>query len=122
MLPCTTLHPRARAELRFDCRVTNITADNIITLTPGTGMTETIPVRLVIGADGAYSSTRTSLMRLTRIDYSQRYIEHGYKVRAGNTHVALPCRNSAHTHMHACMNAHTHGIVVPSLATRVTRC
>lgn len=85
-------------------------------------MTETIPVRLVIGADGAYSSTRTSLMRLTRIDYSQRYIEHGYKVRAGNTHVALPCRNSAHTHMHACMNAHTHGIVVPSLATRVTRC
>jgi hypothetical protein len=37
-------------------------------------MTETIPVRLVIGADGAYSATRTSLMRLSRIDYSQRYV------------------------------------------------
>lgn len=66
--PCVS-----RAELRFDCRITNITSDNIVTLTPSSGMTETIPVRLVIGADGAYSSTRTSLMRLTRIDYSQRY-------------------------------------------------
>jgi kynurenine 3-monooxygenase len=66
-------------ELRFDCRLTNITPDNIITVVPAHGTSEKIPVRAVIGADGAYSSARACLLRLSRIDYSQQYIEHGYK-------------------------------------------
>eukprot|EP00595_Chromulina_sp_UTEXLB2642_P002345 CAMPEP_0196767918 /NCGR_PEP_ID=MMETSP1095-20130614/42123_1 /TAXON_ID=96789 ORGANISM="Chromulina nebulosa, Strain UTEXLB2642" /NCGR_SAMPLE_ID=MMETSP1095 /ASSEMBLY_ACC=CAM_ASM_000446 /LENGTH=321 /DNA_ID=CAMNT_0042136761 /DNA_START=206 /DNA_END=1168 /DNA_ORIENTATION=+ len=34
---------------------------------------------LVIGADGAYSGTRDSLLRQGRINFSRKYIEHGYK-------------------------------------------
>lgn len=33
---------------------------------------------LIIGADGAYSSTRKELMRKIRFNYCQEYIEHGY--------------------------------------------
>ena len=33
---------------------------------------------LVVGADGAYSTMRKEVMRRTRMNYSQEYIEHGY--------------------------------------------
>jgi kynurenine 3-monooxygenase len=34
---------------------------------------------LIVGADGAYSATRRELMKKTRMNFSQRYIEHGYQ-------------------------------------------
>ena len=34
---------------------------------------------LVIGGDGAFSAVRASMQRLDRFDYSQDYLEHGYK-------------------------------------------
>jgi kynurenine 3-monooxygenase len=34
---------------------------------------------LVIGADGAYSSVRESMLKLGRINFSRQYISHGYK-------------------------------------------
>ena len=68
-----------RAEVRFETRLSTITPENVITIVPEHGTSERIPVRLVIGADGAYSSARAALLRLSRIDYSQEYIEHGYK-------------------------------------------
>ena len=34
---------------------------------------------LVIGADGAYSSVRENMLRQGRIDFSRKYIGHGYK-------------------------------------------
>ncbi len=33
---------------------------------------------LIVGADGAYSAMRRELMRKTRMNFSQEYIEHGY--------------------------------------------
>ena len=33
----------------------------------------------IIGADGAYSAIRSKMMRQDRFQYSQKYIEHGYK-------------------------------------------
>lgn len=33
----------------------------------------------IFGCDGAYSSVRRQMMRWGRLDYSQEYIEHGYK-------------------------------------------
>jgi kynurenine 3-monooxygenase len=34
---------------------------------------------LLIGADGAYSAVRASMQRRERFDYSQEYLDHGYK-------------------------------------------
>ena len=34
---------------------------------------------LIFGTDGAFSAVRSSLQRLPRFNYSQHYIEHGYK-------------------------------------------
>lgn len=34
---------------------------------------------LIIGADGAYSAVRASLLRLSRADFTRAYIAHGYK-------------------------------------------
>ncbi|HEX9650559.1 MAG TPA: NAD(P)/FAD-dependent oxidoreductase [Cyclobacteriaceae bacterium] len=34
---------------------------------------------VIIGSDGAFSAIRTSIMKTDRFDYSQFYIEHGYK-------------------------------------------
>ncbi|MBX3396429.1 MAG: FAD-dependent monooxygenase [Phycisphaerae bacterium] len=34
---------------------------------------------IVIGADGAFSPVRARMQRLDRFDYSQNYLEHGYK-------------------------------------------
>ena len=44
-----------------------------------TPATVRVRARLVLGCDGAYSCTRESMLRLTRMDFSRRYIDHGYK-------------------------------------------
>jgi len=44
-----------------------------------TGAHKTIEAPLIFGADGAFSAVRYALQRTERFDYTQRYIEHGYK-------------------------------------------
>uniref|UniRef100_A0A7S2WFB3 Kynurenine 3-monooxygenase n=1 Tax=Mucochytrium quahogii TaxID=96639 RepID=A0A7S2WFB3_9STRA len=53
---------------------------------------------LVIGADGAYSAVRQSLLKLQTTDYTRRYITHGYKElhikphpETGDYQLDLPC-------------------------------
>lgn len=43
-----------------------------------TGELKSVDSDLVIGADGAFSAVRTSLLRSPSFDYSQEYLEHGY--------------------------------------------
>lgn len=44
-----------------------------------TKQTEWVDVAPVIAADGAFSGVRSSMQKLDRFDYSQNYLEHGYK-------------------------------------------
>ncbi len=44
-----------------------------------TGETAVVRGDLVIGADGAFSAVRAAMQRSGRFDYSQSYLEHGYK-------------------------------------------
>lgn len=44
-----------------------------------TGARYTIESDLIFGTDGAFSAIRSSMQRLPRFNYSQHYIEHGYK-------------------------------------------
>ncbi len=46
--------------------------------TPG-GATTRVEADLIIGADGAYSAVRLAMQKTDRFDYSQSYLQHGYK-------------------------------------------
>lgn len=50
-----------------------------VSLESSAGKTYTDAADLVIGADGAYSAVRYRLQRTGRFNYSQSYLEHGYK-------------------------------------------
>lgn len=45
----------------------------------GAGEQTQVVADVLIGADGAYSAVRNQMMRQDRFQYSQEYIEHGYK-------------------------------------------
>ena len=64
--------------LMFGCKVKGVDKSGIITYQQA-GETKTIAARLVVGADGAYSSVRDSLLRMSRTNFSRFYIDHGYK-------------------------------------------
>lgn len=54
---------------------------------------------IIIGCDGAYSSVRKSMQRQDRFNYSQYYLEHGYKeltIPAGNDNSFLIEKNALH--------------------------
>lgn len=40
---------------------------------------KTVAARVVIGADGAFSAVRGQMQKIDRFEYSQSYLEHGYK-------------------------------------------
>lgn len=44
-----------------------------------TGKPVRAPARFIVGADGAFSAIRARMQRTDRFDYSQGYLEHGYK-------------------------------------------
>ncbi|MCB0571709.1 MAG: FAD-dependent monooxygenase [Phaeodactylibacter sp.] len=44
-----------------------------------TGVRTSMQAPLIFGADGAFSAVRRSLMKLPRFNYSQSYLEYGYK-------------------------------------------
>ncbi len=50
-----------------------------VTLARDDGARVTHAADLVIGADGAFSAVRARLQRTDRFDFSQQYLEHGYK-------------------------------------------
>ncbi len=59
----------------FEQRVEKIDVENTAIIFP----TEKKQFDLIIGADGAFSAVRGSLQITDRFDYSQDYIDHGYK-------------------------------------------
>ena len=44
-----------------------------------TGETDSFPADVIIGADGAYSAVRSQMQRTERFNYSQYFIDYGYK-------------------------------------------
>jgi kynurenine 3-monooxygenase len=66
-------------ELRFEHRCTGVHLDTgaIEFATPTGQHTHTGP--LILGADGAFSAVRAAMQRRERFNFSQAYLEHGYK-------------------------------------------
>ncbi len=64
----------------FDHRVEKINlADTVLTTVDSQHTTVDRKFDLIIGSDGAFSAARSALQFTDRFDYSQDYIEHGYK-------------------------------------------
>lgn len=83
-LNLTLLHAAAshdHVSLLFDrpCTQVDLDAPAITVTHATTGETEVLTADLIIGADGAFSAVRAQMQRTDRFNYSQTYLEHGYK-------------------------------------------
>lgn len=68
------------AKIVFEQRCTNINFENMqLMLTQQNAVTSTPEFDLIIGADGAFSSVRWAMQVTDRFNFSQHYIDHGYK-------------------------------------------
>ena len=67
--------------IHFDQRCTDLDLHNpkITFEHIKTGNQTTIEAPLIFGADGAFSAVRFAMQRTDRFNYTQQYIEHGYK-------------------------------------------
>jgi kynurenine 3-monooxygenase len=67
--------------LHFDRRCLNVDLDRPMAVfeIADRGMFEEVKPDLIIGADGAFSAVRSQMQILDRFNYSQHYLEHGYK-------------------------------------------
>jgi kynurenine 3-monooxygenase len=87
---------RLGVEIFFDSRIESV--DLLKTRLVHSGLS-TEDYGLIIGADGAYSSVRSAFQISDRFDYSQSYIEHGYKeltIPAGPSGSFLMEKNALH--------------------------
>ncbi|QSE97537.1 FAD-dependent oxidoreductase [Fulvivirga lutea] len=66
-------------EIKFECKCVGINFDESILHYENAGTRYSQKSDLIIGADGAFSVIRRLMQRTDRFNYSQHYIEHGYK-------------------------------------------
>jgi len=83
-------------QMLFGEKVTDVSRDGVVTTASG----RSIASKFVVGADGAFSRVRGSLLRYARADFSRRYVAHGYKelLMPANAQgeYALSCPNGLH--------------------------
>jgi kynurenine 3-monooxygenase len=79
LLEAAAKHPNVH--ILFDRRCVDLNPDRpAVTMQhESTGDRTTLEPEIVIGADGAFSAVRARLQWLDRFDFSQEYLEHGYK-------------------------------------------
>lgn len=72
---------KAGVEINFELGCTNINFDKpeITFENKLSGEDEAVKADWVFGADGAFSAVRSQMQKTDRFNYSQQYIEHGYK-------------------------------------------
>ncbi|MCC6661517.1 MAG: FAD-dependent monooxygenase [Phycisphaerales bacterium] len=70
---------RPNVAFHFECTCVDIEPDGPVAIVRAGAGTEHIACDLLIGADGAFSAVRGRLQREGRFDYSQSYLDHGYK-------------------------------------------
>lgn len=78
LLNAAERHPNVK--LLFDHRCTDVDVETgETTYERPDGSIVTAPSAIVVSADGAFSAVRARMQKLDRFDYSQSYLEHGYK-------------------------------------------
>ncbi len=72
-------HDQVRFHFNQICRGVDLETSAVRFEDGTSGRRYTVESDLVFGTDGAFSAVRNSLQKLPRFNYSQQYIEHGYK-------------------------------------------
>lgn len=87
----TAAGEQSNVNLHFEhkCQDIDLKSNSILFDTP-TGDIKTKNYDHIIGADGAFSAVRTRLQKTDRFNYSQTYLEHGYK------ELVIPAVNGKH--------------------------
>ena len=66
-------------KMSFDAKVAMVNEDASLTMSYGTGPVIRVPSKFTIGADGAYSAVRDSVVRMARGEVKRLFLDVGYK-------------------------------------------
>ena len=72
-------HPNVRVLFNHQCTEVDLNAPSAHLINTETNQSIEARADAVIGVDGAFSAVRRSMQRMDRFEYSQSYLEHGYK-------------------------------------------
>lgn len=72
-------YPNVRVTFNQRCTDVDLEMPTAHFVEYGTNQVSSIQSDAVIGVDGAFSAVRGSMQRLNRFEYSQSYLDHGYK-------------------------------------------
>jgi kynurenine 3-monooxygenase len=73
------LDRHSNLKVMFEVKVARVESDARVVYRTPDGKEFTIQAKFVVGADGAFSVVRSSLLRYDRVDYALKYVPHGYK-------------------------------------------
>ncbi|GAB3239484.1 NAD(P)/FAD-dependent oxidoreductase [Hymenobacter seoulensis] len=79
MLDLVEQEPRIQVLFNQQCRRVDLPQQTVEMLDTESGESRTVPFRRLFGVDGAYSAVRGALQRTERFNYSQHYLDYGYK-------------------------------------------
>jgi kynurenine 3-monooxygenase len=79
LLNLTEADPRIRMHFNEHCQHVDVRARRLEMHNTLTDQEQTLPFRRLFGADGAYSAVRGAMQKADRYEFSQSYLEYGYK-------------------------------------------
>ncbi len=79
LLNATARYPNVRLHFHHKCTDIHVHTGDVTLLDTKTDCTTQARGDIVASADGAFSAVRRAMQKLDRFDYSQTYLEHGYK-------------------------------------------
>ncbi|WP_324673393.1 NAD(P)/FAD-dependent oxidoreductase [Hymenobacter sp. GOD-10R] len=99
LLDLTEAESRISLHFNQKCQLVDLHNRNVVLRDTLTGQEETRPFRHLFGVDGAYSAVRSAMQKTERFDYSQQYLDYGYKeltIEAGADGTWLLEKNALH--------------------------
>jgi kynurenine 3-monooxygenase len=79
LMQCASEHQNVELVFKHRCKDVNLENNTVVFHDEETGEEVRESFDQIFGTDGAFSAVRTRLTRLDRYDYSQTYLDHGYK-------------------------------------------
>ena len=79
LLNAAAQYPNVRLHFNAKCSDIRLDGDEVTIVDTKSGAVSTVRGDIVASADGAFSTVRRAMQKLDRFNYSQTYLEHGYK-------------------------------------------